>query len=205
MSQFAEAFTRDVTKQYPYVFSDGYQACDEAATHGVPFAVMVLDKLGTVRYCDGEAARLFRTSARTLVGRQVKELIPDLPFNSRTPAYNVAYATFWATEGPQRGFCGLDCQGSSFGLQVALDRLALQKYHLIIVVLSTTGCRCSASGTVRRCPGNGVDACAAPVKSALSVACSAYAGLSKISMQTPSEASFTAAMQGVKGRRREMA
>ena len=155
MSQFAEAFTRDVTRQYSHSFSE-HQTSGEAATHGVPthgvpFAAMVLGKSGTVRCCHAEAARLFRASAQTLVGRHVRELIPDLPFNARTPGYNVAYTTFWASEGPQRGFCGLDRQGGSFGLQVALDRLDLQKHHQIFVALSSTGCRCPVAGIVRPC------------------------------------------------------
>ncbi|MBI4293819.1 MAG: hypothetical protein HY661_20280 [Betaproteobacteria bacterium] len=119
---------------------------------------MVLDRSGTVRYCHAEAARLFRASAHTLVGRHVRALIPHLPFNPRTPGYNVAYTTFWASEGPQRGFCGLDSQGGLFGVQVALDRLDLQKHPQIIVALAPTGCRCPVAGIVRKCSGHSVAA-----------------------------------------------
>ena len=70
-----------------------------------------------------------------MVGRHVCELIPDLPFNSRTPAYNVAYATFWAPDGVRRGFRGVDRHGRSFDLQVALDKMELEKQHQILVSL----------------------------------------------------------------------
>lgn len=96
---------------------------------------MVLDCVGTVRYCHADAARLFRAGAHTLVGRHVSELIPDLPINSRTPAYNVAYAKFWAPEGARRGFYGVDSQGRSFDLRIALDKLELEKHHQILLSL----------------------------------------------------------------------
>ncbi len=157
MSQTIEAFNCNVTRQYSHLFSEGHEISGEAAAHEIPFATMVLDRSGTVRYCHADAARLFRSNAHTLGGHHVREVIPNLPFNPRTPGYNVAYATFWASEGPQRRFCGVDGQGGLFGLQVALDKLELQKRHQIIVSLAATGCTCSGAGTARRCSGTGFD------------------------------------------------
>ncbi len=103
--------------------------------HGDFIAVMVLDGAGRIRYCDSEAAQLFRASRSALMDRHVKERIPDLPFRLRTPGYNVAYATFWSPWGPPRAFCGLDIQGRSFDVQVALDPMLLGKRHQILVRL----------------------------------------------------------------------
>lgn len=122
-------------QQNAHSLSKGEKAGGDVAAYGTPFLAMVLDSLGTVRYCHADAARLFRAGAHTIVGRHVSELIPALPFNSRTPAYNVAYATFWAPEGPRRGFCGVDSQGRCFDLQVALDKLQLEKHHQILLSL----------------------------------------------------------------------
>jgi len=135
MSQFTEALILDVTQRYPHLFPERHETGGETAAHEVPFAAMVLDRLGTVRYCHADAARLFGASAHTLVGRHVTELIPDLPFKPRTPGYNVAYAAFWAPDGSRRGFCGVDNEGRSFGLQIALDRLELEKHHQILLSL----------------------------------------------------------------------
>lgn len=135
MSKFTETVNWNVTQQTSHFFSEGHESGGEAAAQGVPFAAMVLDRLGTVRYCHADAARLFRARAHTLIGRHVKDLIPDLPFNPRTPGYNVAYAAFWASENPRRGFCGVDSQGRSFGLQVALDKLELEKRYQILLSL----------------------------------------------------------------------
>ena len=127
--------------------SDRVPDAEEAGVDEIPFAAMVLDWLGSIRYCHADAARLFGESAQALVGWHVKELIPDLPFSPSTPWYNIAYATFWAHQGPQRGFCGLDNQGRAFGLEVALDRLDLDECHRIIVTLAATGYACLIAGT----------------------------------------------------------
>jgi PAS fold len=129
----------DIRQQISHLFSVPDDIAGEAAAEGGAFATMVLDSSGTVRYCHDCAARLFRADAHALVGRHVRELIPDLPFKPATPEYNVAYATFWARESPQRGFCGVDSQGCLFGLQVALDRLDLERHPRIIVALAATG------------------------------------------------------------------
>lgn len=131
MSRFTEASKEEVTKQYLHLFSGP----DVAAAREIPIAAMILDSSGTVVYCHADAARLFHASPSTLVGQHVSELIPDLPFDRRTPGYNLAYATFWAPEGPPRGFAGVDGQGRSFGLQLALDRLQLQKHQQILLGL----------------------------------------------------------------------
>lgn len=131
MSYFTEASDGEATKQYSHLFSQH----DEAAAHGNPVAAMILDSSGTVRYCHADAAHLFHASPSVLVGRHIRELIPDLPFDQRTPGYNVAYATFWAPEGPPRGFCGVDGQGRFFGLQLTLDRLQLEKHQQILLNL----------------------------------------------------------------------
>ncbi|MBI4289850.1 MAG: PAS domain-containing protein [Betaproteobacteria bacterium] len=135
MSHLTEAFNWNVTQQNSHLFSERDDSSGEALAHSVPFAAMVLDKSGTVCYCHADAARLFHASAHTLVGRHVRELIPDLPFKPRTPGYNVAYAAFWANEGAQHGFCGVDSQGRAFGIRVALDRLELEKRHQILLRL----------------------------------------------------------------------
>jgi hypothetical protein len=134
MPRVTEATSWDAAQPYSHLFSEGYETGGKAA-NGFDFAAMFLDSLGTVRYCHADAARLFRAGAQTLVGRHVSALIPDLPFHSMTPGYNVAYATFWAPKGLQRGFCGVDNNGRAFGLQIEMDRLELEKQHLILLRL----------------------------------------------------------------------
>jgi hypothetical protein len=135
MSHLTEALNWNVTQQNSHLFPEREVSGSEATAHGVPFAAMVLDKSGTVCYCHADAARLFHASAHALVGRHVRELIPDLPFKPRTPGYNVAYAAFWANEEAQHGFCGVDSQGRAFGIRVAVDRLELEKRHQILLRL----------------------------------------------------------------------
>lgn len=139
MSHSSEAHNLEVTQQNSHLFSERVETRRKAAAHRVPFAAMVLNRSGTVRSCHDDAARLFCASADALVGRHVSELIPHLPFKPRTPGYNVAYSTFWASEGPQRGFCGVDTQGRLFGLQVALRTPELDKHDQIIVALAAAG------------------------------------------------------------------
>jgi hypothetical protein len=135
MSHLTEASNRDVKQQNPHLFPGRDDSSGAAVAHGVPFAAMVLDKSGTVCYCHADAARLFHASAHALVGRHVRELIPDLPFKPKTPGYNVAYAAFWANEEAQHGFSGVDSQGRAFGIRVAVDRLELEKRHQILLRL----------------------------------------------------------------------
>ena len=96
MPYFSEAFNADITPGYSKSLCDLELTGSSATAHAIPFATMILDSLGTVRYCHADAARLFDASANTLVGRPVRDLIADLPFNSKTPGYNIAYASFWA-------------------------------------------------------------------------------------------------------------
>ena len=133
MCQFTEADDAAATLRYEHLIAEQ----GEAAAKEIPSAVMILDSSGTVRYCHAEAARLFRAGATALVGRHVRELIPDLPFDPRTRGYNVAYATFWSPNGLLRGFCGVDGRGCSFGLQLTLGRLVLEKHHQILLRLKT--------------------------------------------------------------------
>ncbi len=100
---------------------------------------MILDRSGTVRYGHADAARLFRTSPNTLVGRHVTELIPEFPLDRRTPGYNVAYVAFWAPAGPPRTFSAVDAQGRSFAVRIALDRLELKKHQYILLSLRPQG------------------------------------------------------------------
>lgn len=81
---------------------------------------IVMDCHGTVQHCHEALAQLFHARPRALVGRHIRELIPQLPLNPATPGYNAAYATFWAPKGQRSGFHGVDSQGREFGLRVAL-------------------------------------------------------------------------------------
>lgn len=166
MSYAIEAFARSVAPQCPHMVSEIDEADGKDIAHDVPVTAMVLDWLGTVRYCNADAARLFGVSAHTVVGRHIKELIPDLPFSPSTPWYNVAYATFWAPQGPQRNFCGLNNGGGAFGLAVALNRLEQDGSHQIIVALAATGCSCLIAGTAYPAVRNNGDTCALVGRSA---------------------------------------
>ncbi|MBI4294006.1 MAG: hypothetical protein HY661_21225 [Betaproteobacteria bacterium] len=131
MSHFTEACGEAVTQKH----SLPYSGPGEAATQGIAVAAMILDRWGTVRYCDADAACLFHATPNTLVGRHVRELIPELPFDRRTPGYNVAYAAFWTPTGPSRSFSGVDSRGRLFGVWLALDRLELEKHQQILLRL----------------------------------------------------------------------
>ena len=108
---------------------------DGATVPAAEVASMVLDALGTVRDCSGAAARLFGAGAHQLIGRPVRELIPDVPLSAETPGYNVAYAAFWAAEAPGHEFRALDSRGRPFCVMVSLEELALEGRHQILVCL----------------------------------------------------------------------
>ncbi|MBI2959206.1 MAG: hypothetical protein HYY28_02745 [Betaproteobacteria bacterium] len=127
MRQFARASPADAVRA-DSMREPGSGTVDRLAT-------IVLDRLGTVRYCHDEAADLFGSPALSLIGKHIKALIPDLPFNARTPGYNVAYAAFWAPDGPRQRYCGVDSLGRSFDLQIALESLELEKKQQIVLNL----------------------------------------------------------------------
>ncbi|MBI4291870.1 MAG: hypothetical protein HY661_10355 [Betaproteobacteria bacterium] len=110
--------------------------CDSGAgIAAVRLPTMVLDRSGTVRCCDDQAANLFGARPESLVGKHINALIPGLPLNVRTPGYNLAYATFWALGGPPRLHCGVDSCGGSFDLRIALEKLELNKKQWILLSL----------------------------------------------------------------------
>lgn len=128
MRRFSRALPADRARADSVRDAGGGAGADQPAT-------MVLDRLGTVRYCHDEAANLFGTRADSLIGKHIKALIPDLPLNARTPGYNIAYAAFWAPDGPRQGYCGVDSRGRSFGLQIALANRELEKKQQIVLSL----------------------------------------------------------------------
>lgn len=103
------------------------------------FALMVLDKHGTVCQCDAAAARLFAAGAQQLIGKPVGELIPDMPLKPDTPGYNVAYAAFWASEACGREFRGRDGRGRAVCLELSLAGLAPEGGHQILLRLRQAG------------------------------------------------------------------
>lgn len=106
-----------------------------AAAQEVGLARIVLDKLGRVHYCNAAAVRLFCANTRQLPGRDIRSLVPDLPFRPATPGYNLAYAIFWAAEGAWRRFTGRDSLGRSFRLQAWLDKAQLESRQQILLSL----------------------------------------------------------------------
>lgn len=112
---------------------------DGATVPGAEGASLVLDELGTVCFCSNATARLFGAGAHPLIGRPVRELIPDLPFSAETPGYNVAYATFWAGETSGYEFQGLDSRRRPFRVVVSFEKLVLEGRHQIVVNLRHAG------------------------------------------------------------------
>lgn len=58
---------------------------------------LVLDQNGSIRFCSAAVARLAGTTAADLLGRPIRDLLPQLPFNHGTPGCNVAFAMFSST------------------------------------------------------------------------------------------------------------
>lgn len=134
MRQFTQLFHGDAR---------GADSLHEAriGTRAEPRATMVLDRIGIVRYCNADAAQLFAAGAESLVGKHISALVPDLPFSRRTPGYNLAYAAFWAPDGPCRRHSGVGSSGGSFDLHIALERLEVEGRQYILLSLGHSATR----------------------------------------------------------------
>lgn len=120
MHKFNQAIDQATQQQDALRLADSGQSGGAGAVREAPPAAIVMDCYGTVRHCSPDLAGLFQTRPRYLIGRHIRDLIPNLPLSPATPGYNAAYATFWAQTGEQRGFEGVDGQGRKFGLRIAL-------------------------------------------------------------------------------------
>lgn len=59
----------------------------------VPTSVIV-DQYGCIASCGQDIAALAGVARQTLHGQPIKSLLPALPFQLRTPGYNIAFAVF---------------------------------------------------------------------------------------------------------------
>lgn len=128
------------------------QACgfaghhDATATTDAMAAVgsLVLDKTGIIRFCSAAVARLAGTSATCLIGRPIKFLLPQLPFNHDTPGYNAAFARFSSVADVSRALLlnrkdgiqiTVDASLSSFKINQEYQFCLELRYHLQAAIL----------------------------------------------------------------------
>ena len=80
-------------------------------------ASVIVDQYGSIRACGQDIATLAGIAGPTLSGQPIKSLLPALPFQARTPGYNVAFAVFHANTG-RRTLCKMQ---SGVGIPIAVD------------------------------------------------------------------------------------
>ncbi len=117
-----------------------------AAIEEVGLAAVTLDITGKILCCNAAALSLFGPAP--LPGRDVRSLMPDLPFRRATPGYNIAYATLWAANSAWRRFSGRDGRGRLFRIEASLNQEEFRLRQQIL--LGVRPAREPASATLPR-------------------------------------------------------
>lgn len=73
---------------------------------------LLVDHQGLIADCGAAAACMLGASEKAVLGRPVRELLPEVPLDLATPGYNIAYLTFWAASGDTRRLAGIGANGS---------------------------------------------------------------------------------------------
>lgn len=96
---------------------------------------LVLDTNGIIRFCSAAVAWHAGAIAAGLIGRPIKSLLPQLPFNHDTPGYNVAYAMFSFASGVSYTLLLAKVDGSQMTVDASLSSFKINEEHLFCLEL----------------------------------------------------------------------
>lgn len=128
--------TKDPPEPEPRpTFASHHQVTATATDAMAAAGPLVLDQNGTIRFCSTAAARLAGTTAAGLVGRPIRHLLPQLPFNHGTPGYNVAFAMFSSTADVVHSLLLSRADGSQMTVDTSLSSFKVNAEHLFCLEL----------------------------------------------------------------------
>ncbi len=133
-----DSLTEDPPEPAPrqaFPFASHHDMAATATDAMAAVGALVLDKNGAIRFCSTAVARLAGTTAAGLLGRPVRQLLPQLPFNHGTPGYNVAFAMFSATADVAHSLLLSRADGSQMTVDAALSSFRVNEEHLFCVEL----------------------------------------------------------------------
>lgn len=96
---------------------------------------LVLDKNGIIGFCSAAVARLAGTTAAGLIGRPIRFLLPQLPFNHGTAGNNLAFAMFSAAADVSHALLLARADGSQLTVDASLSSFKVNDEHLFCLEL----------------------------------------------------------------------
>lgn len=130
-SPLAPSVTRNAEGRRPAPLAHRRRRSSDAA-----FAIAGLD--GRIGFCSHDFAHLFGLAAAQVGGVQLATLLPALPFNGSTPAFNLAFATFWGAQDAPLRMSGHTPHGP-VALDVAVRRVDVAGVPLILAGIRPAG------------------------------------------------------------------
>ncbi len=97
--------------------------------------MLMVDVRGKIVESNKSAARLLRKSDEQLVGLRVSDVIPDLPFATDTPYYNLAYAVFHADDDFEMERFAIAENGIHIHLNITVSSVVIKGRRLILLNL----------------------------------------------------------------------
>lgn len=94
---------------------------------------LILDLSGSICAFNPRAARLFGAVGNALHRRHIRNLIPELPLQSKTIGYNLAYVRMWYGDGIFRQSHGVRLDGQKVKLEIAITPLERRNQALLLV------------------------------------------------------------------------
>lgn len=98
-------------------------------------AMALVDLAGSICFCSPSLGRLVGAHSQTLEGCAISDVLPALPLRPQTAAFNLAFATYWATQGEPLAI-NASARGGAKPVEVWLRLLHLQGMVLIMVSVS---------------------------------------------------------------------
>lgn len=98
-------------------------------------AFLMVDVRGRIIDHSAAAAELLAYSENGLLGMQISQILPELPFAVDTPYYNLAYAVFNTDHEVQTQHSAVTQDGKSIMVNVSVSSVAIKGRRLIFLAL----------------------------------------------------------------------
>lgn len=101
-------------------------------------AALLLDSEGRITDANAAAATLLGRRASALEGKDISQLVPDLPLSRTTPGYNLAYAAFHAGAPGWLAHTALTARGEFMPIELSLASVRVHGVRVIALTLRPT-------------------------------------------------------------------
>lgn len=98
-------------------------------------AMLVVDSYGQIRHCSAGAGKILARSPRSLRGKPLREVMPDLPLGPKTPGYNLVYLIMTYPQGRWHRGEVVTSDGARLRVEISLEPMEIGRQHWVFLEL----------------------------------------------------------------------